>query len=100
MAERSAVKRIQEQDSPASSPMVLVVSQLYWEDPPILPESEMPLGLDGSPRIPDGPQVSGFQLTDGWYRLNAKIDPVLAFAAKRGKIKIGSKIAITGAKVC
>jgi len=95
-ANRSAIKRIQERDSPAGSPLILAVSQIFWKEPD---QSEMPLGLDGQPMIPDGPQVVGFEMTDGWYRVGVKADIVLEYAAKRGKLFVGAKIAITGARV-
>jgi breast cancer 2 susceptibility protein len=95
-AERSAIKRIQEQDSPSQTPMVLLVSQIFWIDPPV---EEPPPDNPDQLQVSDGPIASGFELTDGWYRMNAKVDPVLAYAAKRGKISVGTKIEMTGAKV-
>lgn len=90
---------MQERDSPAGSPLVLVVSQIFWKEPDQVSASQQPLGLDGLPIIPDGPTVCGFEMSDGWYRIGVKADIVLEHAAKRGKLAVGSKIAITGAKV-
>lgn len=39
------------------------------------------------------------EVTDGWYRLRAHIDAPLVRAVRKGKIKIGRKIAVAGAKV-
>lgn len=41
----------------------------------------------------------GLELSDGWYRINAELDECLARAVRRGKITVGRKIAICGAKV-
>ena len=95
-AERSAIKRVQEQDSPSQSPMVLLVSHISWIEPTPpsnLTEEELQ-NFDKSPIALD------FELTDGWYRISAKIDPVLAYAAKRGKIAVGTKIQLTASRVC
>ncbi|KAG8905976.1 hypothetical protein FRC01_008184 [Tulasnella sp. 417] len=37
-------------------------------------------------------------VTDGWYKLRATVDDALARAVKRGLIKVGTKLAISGAK--
>lgn len=39
------------------------------------------------------------EVTDGWYRLRARIDAPIARGVRKGKIKIGRKIAVAGAKV-
>jgi breast cancer 2 susceptibility protein len=39
------------------------------------------------------------ELTDGWYRINAEIDDCLVRAVKKGKINVGRKMAICGARV-
>lgn len=41
-----------------------------------------------------------FVLTDGWYKIRAQVDQALAKAANKGKIRIGTKLSIMGAKVC
>ncbi|BGP01374.1 Rad51-associated protein Brh2 [Rhodotorula toruloides ATCC 204091] len=87
-AERSAIKRIQEQDSPASLPMVLCVSQIRWDEP-----------SDGSGADPDTLVIVGLELTDGWYRIRTNVDRTLKSACERGKIVVGSKIAVMGAKL-
>lgn len=39
------------------------------------------------------------EVTDGWYRLNAEIDDPIERAIRNGKIRIGTKIAMTGCRV-
>ncbi|BGP23403.1 breast cancer 2 susceptibility protein [Rhodotorula toruloides] len=87
-AERPAIKRIQEQDSPASLPMVLCVSQILWDEP-----------SDESDVNPDALVIVGLELTDGWYRIRTSVDHTLKNACERGKIVVGSKIAVMGAKL-
>ena len=53
------------------------------------------MGDDGLPLLPH----PVFELTDGWYRLRARVDEVLARAARRGVIRIGRKISVSGASV-
>lgn len=86
-AQRSCIKRIQEQDSSAGLPMVLCVSQLRWDDPPEDDEFT-------SEQV-----IIGLELTDGWYRIRTNVDPTLKSACERGKLVVGSKIAISAAKV-
>ncbi|GAA6054204.1 hypothetical protein JCM3770_001390 [Rhodotorula araucariae] len=85
-AERSAIKRIQEHDSPASLPMVLCVSQIRWGDPPEV--------ADNGTLV-----IVGLELTDGWYRIRTNVDQTLKSACERGKIVVGSKLAAMGAKL-
>jgi breast cancer 2 susceptibility protein len=40
------------------------------------------------------------ELTDGWYIIRANIDAPICRALKKGKLRLGYKIAISGAKVC
>ena len=40
-----------------------------------------------------------FVLTDGWYKIRAKTDQLLARAARKGKIRVGRKLGIIGARV-
>ena len=84
-AQRSCVKRIQEQDSSAGHPMVLCVTQIRWGNAS---------GLSDDPLV-----IIGLELTDGWYRIRANVDATLHSACERGKIVVGSKLAISGAKV-
>lgn len=90
-AERSVIKRIQEHDSDASLPMVLCVSQIRWEEAP--DSAEAPSDKDRALII------AGLELTDGWYRIRSNVDGALRSACERGKIVVGCKIAVSGAKV-
>lgn len=76
--------------------MVLAVSQIFWTYPDA---AKQEVGLDGQPAPMPDPYVSGLELTDGWYRILANVDPVLGYAAQRGKISIGTKIEMTGSRV-
>jgi breast cancer 2 susceptibility protein len=67
--------------------MILCVSDIAW--------SESGVGEDGLPVVPH----PTLELTDGWYRLRAQVDEVLARAARRGVIRVGRKIAVSGASV-
>ncbi|OWZ37873.1 breast cancer 2 susceptibility protein [Cryptococcus neoformans c45] len=80
VAQRPLVRRILERDSSPSLPMVLLVSTIHSID-----------GEDGS--------VGSLELTDGWYCINAQIDDCLKRAVVKGKIVVGRKLAITGAKL-
>ncbi|KAG2076942.1 hypothetical protein BDR04DRAFT_1067282 [Suillus decipiens] len=83
---RPPLRLITTRDAPAASPMVLCVSNVI----------RSPAGQteDGCP-IPS-PEL---EVTDGWYRLRARVDKPLARAIHKGHIKIGRKIAVTGARL-
>ncbi|WWC73712.1 uncharacterized protein I206_107684 [Kwoniella pini CBS 10737] len=81
-AERSVIKRIQEHDSPAALPMVLVISAVHHT------EAEDKKSMDYL-----------LELTDGWYRIKAHIDECLSQAVLKGRIAVGRKIAVSGAKL-
>ncbi|PWN39841.1 hypothetical protein IE81DRAFT_294234 [Ceraceosorus guamensis] len=78
LAQRSAVKRIQEQDSASGRPMILCV----WSIAKDLEADEAPF----------------LELTDGWYRIRATIDEPMRRAVLRGLIKVGVKLSISGAR--
>lgn len=48
----------------------------------------------------DVPDNQSLELTDGWYTIRANGDAPISRALKTGKLRLGSKIAISGAKVC
>ncbi|KAN0059845.1 hypothetical protein ACQY0O_008419 [Thecaphora frezii] len=87
-AQRSCIKRIQEHDSPAHLPMVLFVARILefqeqtYDEPGSAPRREVTL-----------------ELSDGWYRIRADLDAPLSDAASRGRIRVGQKLAIAGAKL-
>lgn len=70
--------------------MVLCVSQIRW--------AQSQTKLDDSSE-PAPPVIVGLELTDGWYRIRAKMDVTLTHACARGKIMVGTKLQIFGARV-
>ncbi|KAK4689433.1 breast cancer 2 susceptibility protein, partial [Tremellales sp. Uapishka_1] len=86
-AQRPIVRRIQEHDSPSSSPMILCISAVY--QPPITRDES------GVPII----HKPFLELTDGWYRINAQVDDCLARAIRKGKLQVGRKLAVAGARL-
>jgi len=84
---RPPFQKIANQDVPASHPLVVCVSNIFWS--PGVTEDGVP--IDPHPEL---------EVTDGWYRLRAQIDLPIAKAIRKGVIKVGRKIAIAGARVC
>jgi breast cancer 2 susceptibility protein len=71
--------------------MVLCVSEIRWaeaSDTDTLKEDEEPLLV-----------IVGLELTDGWYRIRAAMDGTLRSAVERGKICLGCKLTVIGARV-
>lgn len=64
-------------DTPANVPLVLCVSEILQSP-------------EGRPML---------EVTDGWYRMRVEVDDSLARAIKRGVIREGRKIAVSGARV-
>ncbi|KAK2461438.1 hypothetical protein APHAL10511_005901 [Amanita phalloides] len=85
---RPALRKITTRDAPAAFPMTLCVSDIFWSKGGRTTDG---LALDPTPEI---------ELTDGWYRLRATIDPPMARAIGRGIIRIGRKLGIAGARLC
>jgi breast cancer 2 susceptibility protein len=75
------------QDSPASLPMVLCVSNIIWT----------PGGIDEH-GIPDEP-IPDVEVTDGWYRMRLEVDEPLLRALRKKRITVGRKLAVVGARV-
>lgn len=86
-AQRSCLKRIQEHDSSPARPMVLFVSRIMEEENEVQ-ERTREIVMRKSTLL---------ELSDGWYRISAQLDPVLASACQRGRLRIGQKLAIMGA---
>jgi breast cancer 2 susceptibility protein len=84
---RPPFQKIANQDVPASHPMVVCVSNIFWS--PALTEDGVP--TDPYPEL---------EVTDGWYRLKAQIDLPMARAVRKGVICVGRKFGIAGARVC
>lgn len=72
--------------------MVLCVSQIRWEE-------ETTSELENAGAHDTALTIVGLELTDGWYRIRANVDRTLKSACERGKIVLGCKLAISGAKV-
>lgn len=87
-AQRPIIRRIQEHDSSPSLPLVLCVTAIRKSPPNI--DSK---GI----AVPVKPYL---ELSDGWYRIVAEIDDCMSRAIERGKIVVGRKLSISGAKVC
>lgn len=84
---RPPLRLVTTRDASAESPMVLCISDIIW--PAGGPEGD-------NAAVQTYPEL---EVTDGWYRLRARIDAPLARGVRKGKIKIGRKIAVAGAKV-
>ncbi|KAJ2747427.1 hypothetical protein GGI20_000566 [Coemansia sp. BCRC 34301] len=74
--ERSALKRVLEGDSSSQQLMVLCVASIHCTD-----------------------NVAQAEVTDGWYGIRAMLDPVLARAASKGRLRVGDKIACAGLRM-
>ena len=77
----SAVKQIQEHRAPSTRPTVLCVHHILR-----FPEE------DGTPTVM-------LELTDGWYRIRAVVDPPLRRAIDRGKLRVGHKLVVAEARL-
>lgn len=102
LAQRSAVKRIQEHDSPAGLPMVLCVHGIRRRAH--LDNEEPTADVEGqSTKAPangaGGDGGVNLVLTDGWYKIQANLDPCLSRAVQKGKIRLGQKLNVQGAKL-
>ncbi|SPC64345.1 probable Rad51-associated protein Brh2 [Ustilago sp. UG-2017b] len=86
-AQRSCLKRIQEYDSSPARPMVLFVSKIMEEENEIQDRSGQVVVR----------KSTLLELSDGWYRIQAQLDPVLGSACRRGRVRIGQKLATMGA---
>ncbi|KAF8641071.1 hypothetical protein AX17_000715 [Amanita inopinata Kibby_2008] len=84
---RPALRKITAQDAPAALPMVLCISNIFW------PEDER--GSDGL-AVDRAPEL---EVTDGWYRLRAKVDAPINRGINRGVIRVGRKIGVIGARL-
>jgi len=87
-AQRPIIRRIQEHDSSPSLPMILLVAAIHHPGPSTDPDEK-----DAPPPRPY------LELSDGWYRILAEIDDCLARAISTGKIRVGRKLAISGANL-
>lgn len=67
--------------------MVLCVSNIIWPEVSSAPEGQQ---RDHQPLV---------EVTDGWYLLRAQIDLSMTNALKKGKLRVGRKIAVVGSRV-
>jgi breast cancer 2 susceptibility protein len=67
--------------------MILCVAAVHLPEP-------SPPAEDGGP--PPRPYL---ELTDGWYKVLTEVDDCLARAVTKGKIRVGRKLAVSGAKL-
>jgi len=68
------LRRVAEGDAAASTPMCLLVSGAW----------------------PDAP--GQLELSDGWYPMRAQLDAVLSAAVRGGRIRVGDKLLVSGAR--
>ncbi|KAH9947131.1 hypothetical protein B0H21DRAFT_364507 [Amylocystis lapponica] len=83
---RPALRLVTTHDAPPSCPMVLCVSNVTWPD----------AGVDEHGEPVKKPEV---EVTDGWYRLRAQLDDALERAVVKGVLRVGRKIAVSGARI-
>ncbi|KAL4253568.1 Breast cancer type 2 susceptibility protein [Abortiporus biennis] len=91
---RPALRLITTEDAPAGSTMILCVSNIIY------PSTTNSNGSSSSTTTTTTTtSIPQLEVTDGWYRLRAEIDPPLARAIQKGSIRIGRKLAVVGAKL-
>lgn len=84
---RPPLRLITTQDAPSTSPMILCVSDVIWDSEEINKDGNQPI---------TGPRL---EVSDGWYKLRCEVDEPLLRAIERGKLRVGMKIAVSGARV-
>lgn len=67
--------------------MILCVSQVSWTDPTV--------NEDGT----SSEREAILELTDGWYKIQARVDEPLTRAIRRSTIRMGTKLAMSGIQV-
>ena len=87
-AKRPPFRLITEGDTPSTRSMTIVVSM-------ILPGSRT---VDEQGTVFE--ELPSLEVTDGWYPLRASIDAPMARAITKNLLKVGSKLAISGTRVC
>jgi hypothetical protein len=78
--------------------MCLVVTQIFYEERGLAPEIGSEAEQQGIMSKEMWP--SQLELSDGWYKIKANLDPVLEQAVMMRNLVSGTKILIQGAKVC
>ncbi|KAG5733003.1 Breast cancer type 2 susceptibility like protein [Termitomyces sp. T112] len=82
---RPPLRLVTTRDAPAAYPMTLCVSDIFWGGSTYSNDN---VYSDAHPEL---------EVTDGWYRLRARIDAPMARAVRRGHIRIGRKFVFAGA---
>ncbi|KAJ3567335.1 hypothetical protein NP233_g6425 [Leucocoprinus birnbaumii] len=82
-AKRPALRLIATQDASAAVPLALCVSGITWKE------------AEGG----RGNTYAELEVTDGWYRLRAKVDAPMARAIRKKTIRVGRKIGVAGARL-
>ncbi|KAL0450971.1 UNVERIFIED_CONTAM: protein BREAST CANCER SUSCEPTIBILITY 2B [Sesamum latifolium] len=90
---RSAIKKILDGDAPPSS-IVLCISAVGENHDLKFGDQSASLEENGNDR------TSKIQLTDGWYSVKALLDELLSQKLASGKLFVGQKLRIWGAKLC
>ncbi|MBW0484860.1 hypothetical protein O181_024575 [Austropuccinia psidii MF-1] len=90
MGHQSIIKRIIEHECPTSLPMCLVIVGIH--------RRPLPKRLSGlnNPNTPSLGDKYVLELSDGWYKIKATVDPVIERVIKRGGLKVGYKLALSG----
>ncbi|KAK4418891.1 protein BREAST CANCER SUSCEPTIBILITY 2B [Sesamum alatum] len=91
---RSAIKKILDGDAPPISSMVLCISAVGGNHVSKFGDQSASLEEDGYER------ASKIELTDGWYSVKALLDELLSQKLASGKLFVGQKLRIRGAKLC
>ncbi|KAL7136117.1 hypothetical protein ABFS83_10G008000 [Erythranthe nasuta] len=91
---RSSIKKILDGDAPPSSMMVLCISFVGKGCYPECGNQPVSLEQDGNDR------ASQVELTDGWYAVKARLDELLSQKLTSGKLFLGQKLRIWGARFC
>ncbi|XP_051142662.1 protein BREAST CANCER SUSCEPTIBILITY 2 homolog B-like [Andrographis paniculata] len=90
---RSAIKKILDGDAPPSSTMVLCISSIGGNSNPNVGHQYGQLGKTSYDKD------SKIELTDGWYSVKAQLDELLSQQLASGKLFLGQKLKICGAKL-
>jgi breast cancer 2 susceptibility protein len=79
---RPHLARVLEGDTPAGAPAVFRVARILVPPPRV--------ASPGEPAL---------ELTDGWYGVRAAVDAPLAAAVAGGRVRVGAKVAVAGARL-
>nr|XP_033804342.1 breast cancer type 2 susceptibility protein isoform X3 [Geotrypetes seraphini] len=91
-SQRSAIKKITERDDLAAKTLVLCVSKIVSSDAKLSHASSNKINPEPNKDIT-------IEVTDGWYGINALLDPPLSVLLHRGRLFVGQKIIVHGAEL-